>query len=92
LDIVKRGLGSVGRLRIIEVLVKNPKGLTRSVMVQQSGLRHDDIMANLQVLIRIGWIKKVATKPVKYRLNINDYIVNSLIEFFQIQHILFTLL
>lgn len=87
-EIVEKGLGSAGKLRIIQVLAENTKGITMYAIEQKSGLRHDSTVANLRTLLEIGWVEKIATKPVKYMLNMNDAIVGDVVEFFyKIQYV-----
>jgi len=79
---IEAGLGSSGRLKLLRVLSRNPEGMTKYA-IEQSGLRYGDITANLRVLVEIGWVKELPTQPRKYRINLDNGIVNALIEFYQ---------
>jgi len=80
---IETGLATTGRLRIPQVLAKDGgNALTKYGIERESGLRHDDVVRNLTALLGIDWVKPLPTKPMKYRINSDDSIVSSLIEFF----------
>ena len=79
---IEAGLGSSGRLKLLRYLSRNPEGITKYA-IEQSGLRYGDVTANLRVLVEIGWVEELPTQPRKYRINLDNGIVNALIEFFQ---------
>ena len=79
---IEAGLGSSGRLKLMRYLSRNPEGMTKYA-IEQSGLRYGDVTANLRVLVEIGWVEELPTQPRKYRINLDNGIVNALIEFFQ---------
>ena len=79
---IEAGLGSSGRLKLLRYLSRNPEGMTKYA-IEQSGLRYGDVTANLRVLVEIGWVEELPTQPRKYRINLDNGIVNALIEFFQ---------
>jgi len=79
---IEAGLGSSGRLKLMRYLSRNPEGMTKYA-IEQSGLRYGDVTANLRVLVEIGWVEELPTQPRKYRINLDNGIVNALIEFYQ---------
>jgi hypothetical protein len=80
---VETGLGTVGRLKILQVLAKDGGNtLTKYGLEVECGLRHQEVVRNLRALLEIGWIEPLSTKPIKYALNLDDKIVNNLVDFF----------
>jgi len=75
---IEAGLGSSGRLKLLRYLSRNPEGMTKYA-IEQSGLRYGDVTANLRVLVEIGWVEELPTQPRKYRINLDNGIVNALI-------------
>lgn len=84
---MEKALGSVGRLRILKFLTKNPTGEpTLSVyrLRTLAGLRTKGVKNHLKVLVNCGWVKEVPTDSgKKYRLNRENPKVEALINFYR---------
>jgi len=80
---IETGLGSSGRLKLLRYLSRSSADGITKYAIEQSGLRYGDITANLRVLVEIGWVEGLPTQPRKYRINLDNGVVNALIEFFQ---------
>jgi len=81
--IVEAGLGSVGRIKILQLLARERGGLTRYAIGQRTNLKWDHIVDNLKVLVELGWVEEQKINPLKYKINLDNDIVMNLIEFFQ---------
>jgi predicted transcriptional regulator len=81
-EVVEAGLGSIGRIKILKILSRNREPLTKYAIAKQTGLRHKDLVANLRILVGIGWVEELQTRPIKYKVNMENEIVSSLVEFF----------
>ena len=82
-EVVETGIGSMGRIKILRLLVMSRgEALTKYAIESRSGLRHKDIVNNLEILVKIDWVEQLPSKPKKYRINPNDQIVEGLLEFF----------
>jgi len=82
-EIVEAGLGSVGRIKILQLLAREREGLTRYAIEQRTNLKWDNIVDNLKVLVELGWVEELKINPLKYKINLDNDIVKNLVEFFQ---------
>jgi Fic family protein len=79
---IDRGLGSVGRLRIIAELAREPEErLTVYNISAATHLKRSDVKANLAHLLAIGWVKEHRTYPVKYQINLSNETALKLVNF-----------
>ncbi|MEM2884984.1 MAG: hypothetical protein QXF24_02705 [Thermoproteota archaeon] len=81
-EVIEAPLGSIGRIRIMKALSRDREPLTKYAIAKQTGLRYNDLVANLRILVGIGWVEELNTRPAKYKVNAENQIVSSLIEFF----------
>lgn len=86
---VEDGLGSIGKLRILRVMLGDPnRAFTKYALEKLTRLKPVDVRANLKTLIKLGWIKELQYQPKKYRANLNNEIVKRILPFFQnIEHL-----
>ena len=83
-ELVERGLGSPGKLKILKLLLGNPTHLfTRYEIGKKIPLRPVDIRTNLNILVDLGWVKKLTIQPRKYSINLEDAVVTELRKFFK---------
>jgi len=82
MHILERGLGSVGKVRILGILASDRVGLTRYALEQRSGLRYNHLIKALRSLLEIGWVEEIPIKPKKYKINEDNEVVRHLVEFF----------
>lgn len=79
---IERDLSSVGRLRILRYLARNPRGeisLSEYRLRVLTGLRLPDIGKHLELLVGHGWVEEVEVGTLKkYRLNVDAPYVKSL--------------
>jgi DNA-binding transcriptional ArsR family regulator len=79
---IERDLSSVGRLRILRYLARNPRGeasLSEYRLRVLTGLRLPDIGKHLELLVGHGWVMEVeAGTQKRYRLNVDAPYVKSL--------------
>ena len=81
---VEKGLGSVGRLRILRVLAsKEMPSQTRYSLEKATGLKAIDVRKHLHVLIDTGWVKEHDFDPPVYTLNLDDPRASFLKAFFE---------
>ena len=81
---VEEGLGSVGKIRILRVMVFNPEEhFTKYMLERATGLKPKDVRKSLQTLVDLGWVLENPCDPKTYRLNVEDETVKLIIEFFR---------
>jgi len=84
---VEEVLGSVGRVRVLKYLVRNPRNelaLTVFRLRTLTGLRGRNVERHLETLVKWGWVEEVRVDGGrKYRLKRENPKVEALIEFFR---------
>src|SRR5579872_4242526 len=79
---IDEGLGSLGRIRVVAELAKDPERmLTVYAIAAVTHLKREDVKANLTRLVAIGWVKKYKFVPVKYQINLKNDAVLKLVNF-----------
>jgi len=68
---VEQGLGSVGKLRILRVMLeKSNETFTKYGLEKATKLKPVDVRTNLRTLVRLGWVKEYPYQPVTYKINL----------------------
>lgn len=77
------GLGSIGRVRIVAELARNPdRRMTIYAISAVTRLKRVDIKANLARLVEIGWVVAYRSPPpTKYQVNLKNETVSRWVEF-----------
>jgi hypothetical protein len=79
---IDEALGSLGRLRIVAELAKDPgRMLTVYAIATGTHLKRDDVKANLAHLVAVGWVDKHAFAPIKYQINLRNATTARFVEF-----------
>jgi hypothetical protein len=79
---VDEALGSLGRLRIVAELAKDPgRMLTVYAIASGTHLKRDDVKTNLVHLVAVGWVDKHAFVPIKYQINLRNTAAARFVEF-----------
>jgi Fic family protein len=77
-------LGSVGRLKILRVLVEKPdEAVTKYSLEKSTKLKPVDVRADLKVLVEVGWVKEYPYQPRTYKINLENELVKHFSKFFQ---------
>ncbi|MEM2094080.1 MAG: ArsR family transcriptional regulator [Candidatus Bathyarchaeia archaeon] len=84
-DDIEKALASLGKLRIIRLLMREPNhAFTRYEIGKKTPLNSNDIKNNLKTLVEIGWVKEVTTQHLKkYSINLDNEVVSLLYNFFK---------
>jgi len=83
-SLVEEALGSLGRLKIMRELLRNPrKARTRYSISRATGLKMEDVKAHLETLAEKGWVIQYPYKPRTYRPNMENPMVKLLKEFIE---------
>jgi len=81
---IENGLGSKGRLKILRVMTRNPhNSFTRYQLQQSTRLNAIGVKADLNTLIRVGWVREYPLEPRKYQIELENPIVSQIVEFFR---------
>ncbi|MAH21222.1 MAG: hypothetical protein CMO12_00215 [Thaumarchaeota archaeon] len=81
---IENGLGSKGRLKILRAMTRNPHdSFTRYQLQQSTRLNATGVKADLNTLIRVGWVKEYPFEPRKYQIELENPIVSQIVEFFK---------
>ena len=81
---IERGLGSVGRLRMLRSMVENPnRYFTKYALERETGLKPTDVRSNLEILTELGWVKEYDYDPKTYKINMENEIVKLIADLFQ---------
>ncbi len=79
---LEKALGGKGKIRILTVMAESPnKDFTKYALGRATGLKDSVLKRNLADLIEAGWISKLTTNPIKYRLNLQNSCVRSFLDF-----------
>lgn len=81
-NIVEKGLGGLGKLKIIKALAEEDKMMTVYALHKKTHLKREDIKRNLKDLIEIGWVNEERLANILYRINRQDEYVKHLLTFF----------
>ncbi|MBS7613936.1 hypothetical protein KEJ48_06840, partial [Candidatus Bathyarchaeota archaeon] len=67
---IEEGLGSIGKIRILRVLISKPEEcFTKYVLERATGLRPKDVRKSLEALVKLGWVVENPCDPKTYRIN-----------------------
>lgn len=81
---VEEGLGSVGKIRILRVLMFKPEEcFTKYMLERATGLKPKDVRKSLEALTRLGWVVENPCDPKTYRINMENEKVKVLFEAFR---------
>lgn len=82
---VEKGLGSLGNLKILRLLMKNPDhAFTRYKIGKSVPLDPVSIRNDLKKLVEIGWVIEFKVQHLsKYSINLENDRVRHLIDFFR---------
>ncbi len=82
---VEAGLGSVGKLKILRLLLERPHhAFTRYEIGKTVANDPASIRSDLQTLVQIQWVSEFKVRHLsKYAINLNDEIVKHLATFFR---------
>jgi len=85
IDEVEIALSSIGKLKILRLLMKNPDhAFTRYEIGKKIPINPRDIKNNIQALLEIGWLKELKYGHLqKYSINIDHNIMQHLSSFFR---------
>jgi Fe2+ or Zn2+ uptake regulation protein len=87
---VERGLGSVGKLKILRLLLEKPdQAFTRYAIGQKVSNDPASIRSDLNTLVEINWVNEFKVQHLsKYSINLDKDVVRQLAIFFQeLRHI-----
>jgi hypothetical protein len=87
---VEKGLGSVGKLKILRLLLERPNhAFTRYEIGKNVSNDPTSIRNDLQALVQIKWVTEFKVQHLsKYSINLNNDIVKRLAHFFrELRHI-----
>jgi len=87
---VERGLGSVGKLKILRLLLERPdQAFTRYAIGQKVSNDPASIRSDLNTLVEINWVNEFKVQHLsKYSINLDKDVVRQLAIFFQeLRHI-----
>jgi Fe2+ or Zn2+ uptake regulation protein len=87
---VERGLGSVGKLKILRLLLEKPdQAFTRYAIGQKISNDPASIRSDLNTLVEINWVNEFKVQHLsKYSINLDKDVVRQLAIFFQeLRHI-----
>lgn len=76
---VEKGLGSVGKVKIIKALAEENKMATIYFLHQKTRLKRDDIKNNLRDLVQIGWVNQSRYANMMYSINSENTYVSRLV-------------
>jgi len=77
--VVEKGLGSVGKVKIIKALAEENKMATIYFLHQKTRLKRDDIKNNLRDLVQIGWVNQSRYANMMYSINSENTYVSRLV-------------
>ena len=81
---IELGLGTEGKLRILRILLRSPEeAFTKYQLEKLTRLKPVDVRKALKVLVEIGWIQELPYNPKKYKINLENKVVQELGEFFE---------
>lgn len=81
-DIVEKGLGSIGKIKILKALAEEKKLLTVYGLHKKTHLKREDIKRNLAELVKIEWVIEQKISNSLYSINRENKYVQRLVLFF----------
>jgi DNA-binding transcriptional ArsR family regulator len=82
--VVEKGLGSIGRLRILRVLASGKVvSQTKYSLERKTGLKPIAVRKHLKILMETGWVKEHDYNPRVYTLNPDNPKTKVLVDFFK---------
>jgi predicted HTH transcriptional regulator len=81
-SIIERGIGSIGKIKILKALAEENKMVTIYVLQKKTGLKRENIKRNLKDLISIGWVLAKKMVNTMYMLNRDNEFVKNTLSFF----------
>lgn len=81
-DIVEKGLGSIGKIKILKALAEEKKLLTVYGLHKKTYLKREDIKRNLAELVKIEWVIEQKISNSLYSINRENKYVQRLVLFF----------
>jgi predicted transcriptional regulator len=82
-EVIEKGLGGLGKLKIIKALAEEDRMMTVYGLHKKTHLKREDIKRNLKDLMEIGWVDEEKLGNVLYKINRQDGYVRHLISFFR---------
>jgi hypothetical protein len=84
-QVVETGLGSVGKLKILRLLLERPNhAFTRYEIGKRVSNDPTSIRNDLQTLVQIKWVTEFKVQHLsKYSINLNNEVVERLATFFR---------
>jgi DNA-binding IclR family transcriptional regulator len=82
-DTIEKGLGGLGKIKLIKALAEEDRMMTIYSLHKKTHLKREDIKRNLNDLIEIEWVKEEKLANVLYRLNRQNENVQHLLTFFK---------
>jgi len=81
---LEAGFGGGSGFRILLHLALNSnEAFTKYALVKATGLRTPSVDAQLKTLVKLNWVKEYPFTPKTYRINMENEVAKSIIEFFQ---------
>ena len=81
-DTVEKGLGSIGKIKILKALAEEKKLLTVYGLHKKTHLKREDIKRNLAELVKIEWVIEHKISTNLYSINRENAYVQRLVLFF----------
>lgn len=81
-DTVEKGLGSIGKIKILKALAEEKKLLTVYGLHKKTYLKREDIKRNLAELVKIEWVIEHKISTNLYSINRENAYVQRLVLFF----------
>lgn len=83
-EMIEKGLGSPGKLKILKLLLDNQDQMfTRYQIGKKVPLRPTHIRSDLKALVDVGLVKELRVEPRRYSINLEDNVVKELRKFFR---------
>jgi phage gp29-like protein len=82
-EIIEIGLGSIGRLKIMRALAEENKFMTIYTLHKKTRLKREHIKANLDELVRIGWVIHKMSPNSTYGIDQQNHYSRMLVKFFK---------
>ena len=81
---VEEGLGSVGKIRILNALISRPEEcFTKYMLEKATSLKPLDIRRCLKTLVELGWVLEYQCDPKTYRINMENRTARLVAELFK---------
>jgi hypothetical protein len=82
-DTIEKGLGSLGKIKLVKALAEENRMMTIYSLHKKTHLKREDIKRNLGDLVEIEWVIEEKLANVLYRLNRQNENVQHLLTFFK---------